>query len=191
MKEIVEKNIANFDIEHEMLLIQRLFELTSNLTNYMLNIISLLEATESVQNLVEMNDMELRLARDILKYLKEHNAPIIKPRLLEETDKVPGVSVSNFDVWFREAEKARLERSDYRIRLHLATHDTCPAERVNSAIGDAVCDGCSLKCNYFSVFDNMSDDEISNLSRAEIQELEEKAAEKNAWACCYDLALTL
>ena len=36
LKEIVEKNIANFDIEHEMLLIQRLFELTSNLTNYML-----------------------------------------------------------------------------------------------------------------------------------------------------------
>ena len=35
----------------------------------------------------------------------------------------------------------------------------------------------------------MSDDEISNLSRAEVQELEEKTAEKNAWACCYDLAL--
>ena len=96
----------------------------------MLNIISLLEANESVQNLVEMNDMELRLARDILKYLKEHNAPIIKPRLLEETDKAwtvqisQRISVSNFDVWFREAEKARLEKSDYRIRLHLATHDT-------------------------------------------------------------------
>ena len=101
----------------------------------------------------------------------------------------PDVSVLNFDVWFREAEKARLEKSDYRIRLHLATHDTCPAERVNGAIGDVVCDGGSLKCNYFSVFDNMSDDEISNLSRAEVQELEEKAAEKNAWACCYDLAL--
>ena len=155
LKEIVEKNIATFDIEHEMLLIQRLFELTSNLTNYMLNIISLLKATESVQNLVEMNDMELRLARDIFKYLKEHNAPIIKPRLLEETNKGPGVSVSNFDVWLKEAEKARLEKSDYRIRLHLATHDTCPAERVNGAIGDAVCDGGSLKCNYFSVFDNM------------------------------------
>ena len=189
LKEIVEKNIANFDIEHEMLLIQRLSKLTSNLTHYMLNIISLLEATESVQNLVEMNDMELRSARDMLKYLKEHDALIIKPRLLEETDKGPGVSVSNFDVWFREAEKARLEKSDKRIRLHLATHDTCPAERVNGAIGDAVCDGGSLKCNYFSVFDTMSDDEISNLSRAEVQELEEKAAEKNACACCYDLAL--
>ena len=35
----------------------------------------------------------------------------------------------------------------------------------------------------------MNDDEISNLSRAEVQELEEKAAEKNAWACCYDLSL--
>ena len=82
-----------------MLLMHRLFELTSNLTNYMLNIISLSETNESVQNLVEMNDMELRLAVDILKYLKEHNAPIMKPRLFQETDKGPGVSVSNFDVW--------------------------------------------------------------------------------------------
>ena len=172
-----------------MLFIQRLFELTSKLTNYMLNIISLLEANESVQNLVEMNDMELSLAMDILKYLKEHNAPIMKPRLLEETDKGPGVSVLNFDVWFKEAGKFRLEKSDYRLRLHLATNDTCPAGRVNGAIGDAACDRGSLKCNYFSVFGYMSHDEISNLSRAEVQELEKKAAEKNAWACCYDLAL--
>ena len=87
LKETVEKNIANFDIEHEMLLIRRFFELTSKLTNYVLNIINLLEANESVQNLVEMNDMELILAMHILKYLKEHNAPIMEPRLLEETDK--------------------------------------------------------------------------------------------------------
>ena len=34
-----------------------------------------------------MNHMELSLAMDILKFLKEHNAPIMKLRLLEETDK--------------------------------------------------------------------------------------------------------
>ena len=88
-------------------------------------------------------------------------------------------------------ESLRLEKSDYRIRVYLATQDTCPAERLDGEIGDAVCDGGSLKCTYFSVFDNMNDDEISNLSRAEVQELEEKAAEKNAWACCYDLALSV
>ena len=82
LKETVEINIANFDIEHEMLLIERLFELISNITNYMLNIISLLEANESVPNLVEMNDMGLRLAMDILKYLKEHDASKMKPLLL-------------------------------------------------------------------------------------------------------------
>ena len=72
----------------------------------MLNITSLLEANEIVQNLVEVNHMELSLPMDILKYLKEHNAPIMRPHLLEKADRGPGVSVSNFDVCFREAEKA-------------------------------------------------------------------------------------
>ena len=93
------------------------------------------------------------------------------------------------DVWFRDAEKARLECSDWRMRIHLATHDTCPAERVNAAIGDAVVDGGSLKCDYFSVFRDMSDEEISVLSNEQIEELEESAAEKNGWSCCYDIAL--
>ena len=75
------------------------------------------------------------------------------------------------------------------MRIHLATHDTCPAERVNAAIGDAVVDGESLKCDYFSVFGDMSDEKISALSNEQIEELEESVAEKNAWSCCYDIAL--
>ena len=131
----------------------------------------------------------LVLAQEVLTYLKNINAPVLKPRVLEETDKGPGVSVWNSDVWLRDAEKARQECSDYRMHIHLATHDTCPAERVNAAIGDAVVDGGSLKCDYFSVFEDMSDEEISALSNEQIEELEESAVEKNAWSCCYDIVL--
>ena len=35
----------------------------------------------------------------------------------------------------------------------------------------------------------MSDEEISALSNKQIEKLEESAAEKNAWSCCYDIAL--
>ena len=43
--------------------------------------------------------------------------------------------------------KARFECSDRRMRIDLATHDTCPAERVNAAMNDAVVDGGLLKCD--------------------------------------------
>ena len=75
------------------------------------------------------------------------------------------------------------------MRIHLATHDTCHAERVNTAIGDAVVDGGLLKCDYCSVFGDMSDEEISALSNEQIEELEKSAAGKNAWSCNYDIAL--
>ena len=34
----------------------------------------------------------------------------------------------------------------------------------------------------------MSDEEISALSNEQIEKLEESAAEKDAWSCCYDIA---
>ena len=64
------------------------------------------------------------------------------------------------------------------MRIHLAAHDTCPAESVNAAIGDAVVDGGLPKCDYFSVFGDMSDEEISALSDEQTEKLEESAAEK-------------
>ena len=50
--------------------------------------------------------------------------------------------------------------------------------------------GGSLKCDYFSVIGDMSDEEISALSNEQIERVGRKsAAEKNAWSCCYDIAL--
>ena len=67
--------------------------------------------------------------------------------------------------------------------IHLATDDSCPAERVNAAIGDAVVDGGPLKCDYFFVFGDMSDEEISALSNEQIEKVGRK--------CCREKCLVM
>ena len=187
LSNIIQENI--FLEIHQTAMMQSLFQKTSELVESMNSIIELLGSNTTADKLIEKSEGTLVLAQEVLTYLKNINAPVLKPHVLEETDKGPGVSVWNGDVWFRDAEKARLECSDWRMRIHLATHDTCPAERVNASMGDAVVDGGSLKCDYFLVFEDMSDEEISALSNEQIEELEESAAEKNAWSGCYDIAL--
>lgn len=61
----------------------------------------------------------------------------VKPNWADLTDAGPGVGVSNFEVKFRDAELARVHKSDYRIRVHRSRGDSGQnkAERTNSAIG--------------------------------------------------------
>ena len=187
LSNIIHENIS-LEI-HQTATMQALFQKTSELVKSTNSIIELPRSNTTADKLIEKSEGALALAQEVLKYLKNINAPVLKPRVLEDTDKGPGVSFWNGDIWFRDAEKARLECCDWRMRTHLATHDTCPAERVNAAIGDAVVDGGPLKCDYFSVFGDMSDEEISALSNEQIEKLEEGAAGKNAWSWCYDIAL--
>ena len=42
----------------------------------------------------------------------------VKPRKADFTDDVPGVSMTNTDVKFRDAEITIIHNSDYRIRCH-------------------------------------------------------------------------
>ena len=62
----------------------------------------------------------------------------MRPRVAHFTDAGPGVGVSNTEVKFRDAELARLDASDYRIRVHRARGDSGQneAERTNSAAGE-------------------------------------------------------
>lgn len=61
----------------------------------------------------------------------------MRPRVTHLTDAGPGVGVSNMEVKFRDAELARVEGSDYRIRVHRARGDSGQndTERTNSASG--------------------------------------------------------
>ena len=99
---------------------QALFQKISELVESMNSIIELLGSNTTADKLTEKSEDALVLVQEVLKYLKSINAPVLKPRVLEETDKGPGVSVWNGDVWFREAEKARLECSDWRKRIRIS-----------------------------------------------------------------------
>ena len=70
--------------------------------------------------------------------MKKRGLPVsVCPHVLLHTDKGPGVSVTNYEVKFRDAEVARLHvyDLDWRMRVHYAVSDPCPAERTNACIG--------------------------------------------------------
>ena len=71
----------------------------------------------------------------------------VKPRKADFTDSGPGVSVTNADVKFRDAEIAIIQSSDYLIRCHRSRGDSGQGDagRTNSAIGDALADGATVE----------------------------------------------
>ena len=87
-------------------MMQSLFQKTSELVESMNSIIELLGSNTTADKLIEKSEGTLVLAQEVLTYLKNINAPVLKPLVLEKTDKGPGVSVWNGDVWFQDAEKA-------------------------------------------------------------------------------------
>lgn len=78
----------------------------------------------------------LRKKQVVLNEMKKRGLPVsVHPRVLLHTDKGPGVSVTNYEVKFRDVELARLYDLDWQMRAHFAVNDPCPAERANACIG--------------------------------------------------------
>ena len=109
-----------------------------------------------------------------------------KPRWVDLTDAGPGVGVSNYEVRFRDAELARIHNSDYRVRCHRSRGDSGQgeAERTNSAISDALVDGATLEWEKHKRFEDLTKEEIKNMSLHTYEEYEKKRMEKNAWHVC-------
>ena len=112
---------------------------------------------------------------ELLRFIKVVPLPPVKPRWVDFTDAGPGVEVSNSGVQFRDAELARILSSDYRVQVHRARGDSGQneAERTNSAIGDSVVDGATIKR-----FDGLSADEITELTSEEFKRMEEERMTK-------------
>ena len=74
----------------------------------------------------------------------------LKSRIHEFTDAGPGVGVTNHDVKFRIAEVVMITNPDYYVRHHLANNDSShnEVERIQSYVGDAICDGGPLEWEY-------------------------------------------
>ena len=116
--------------------------------------------------------------------------PPVKPRWADLTDAGPGVGVSNYEVRFRDAELARIHNSDYRVRCHRSRGDSGQgeAERTNSAISDALVDGATLEWEKYRRFEDLSEEEIKQMSLQWYEEYEKKRMEKNAWYVCSQVA---
>ncbi|CAH3040108.1 unnamed protein product, partial [Pocillopora meandrina] len=125
-----------------------------------------------------------------LEVLGDLCLPPVKPRWADLTDAGPGVGVSNYEVRFRDAELARVHNSDYRVRCHCSRGDSGQgeAERTNSAISDALVDGATLEWEKYRRFEDLSEEEIKQLSLQSYEEYEKKRMEKNAWYVCSQVA---
>ena len=112
--------------------------------------------------------------------------PTYKSRYLEWTDAGPSVGIYNYDVKFRIAQRIRIINLDYFIRLHLSDGDSSQneVEKCQGYIGDAVCDGGPLEWEHKILFDETSLDDFKKLSLKEIEHLELKRIEFNAFKVC-------
>ena len=121
----------------------------------------------------------------LLKDISQLNPLPVKPRWCDLTDGGPGVAVSNYDVHFRNAEMSRMWNSDYHIRLHLSRNDSHSneAERTNSAIGDSLVDGETIKWEHVKLFDGISDEEISKMTLSEFRPAPGNQNEKECISC--------
>jgi len=93
----------------------------------------------------------------------------VKPRWAEITDTGPGVGVCNSEVRFRDAEKAIIHDSDYRVQIHNSrdSSENNEAERTNSAIGDSVIDDATLQWEKYPKFHNLTDEQIASMTMNE------------------------
>ena len=127
--------------------------------------------------------------RDVLQCILSFRLPAVKSHVMETTDAGPGVSVSNHDVCYRAAQRIRIMKLDYYIRLHLALGDSSmnDVERIQSYVEDAICDGGSLKWKYKTVFSDLTQDEVENLTANDITEKELEVMKFNAFKVCEEV----
>lgn len=115
----------------------------------------------------------LQKANHILDHTAELNLPPVKPNWADLTDARPGVGVSNYEVRFRDAELARIHRSDYRVCVHHSHGDSRQnkAERTNSAVD----------WNFYKRFDDLTDKDVVGMTQSDFEIDEKNRMLKNAW----------
>ena len=111
------------------------------------------------------------------------------PRLLELTDAVPGVGVSSAESRIRILEKARIHGNEKVLRIHRAREDLGQneAERLNACIGDALCDGGSLKWQIYETLHGLSEEEVKTELDAHSSKVMEKMRGLLLRKCVFEL----
>ena len=148
----------------------------------------LLESCSFCPTLWDDTSKMTKLCDDLHKEISKF-VPTLKPRIHEFTDAGPGVGVSNHDVKFRIAEITMLTNLDYYIRHHLATDDSSHSEveRIQSYVGDAICDGGPIDWEYKQQYEGLSEDQLSQMTIEDLEKSELDRMEYNAYIVCDEL----
>ena len=117
--------------------------------------------------------------------------PVFKCRVHEFTDAGPGVGVTNHDVQYRIAEVIIVTNIDYYIRHHLSNGDSShnEVERMQSYVGDAICDGGPLSWEYKRQYEGLSDEQLGSMTYEELEHNEQERMKYNAFKVCDELSL--
>ena len=118
-----------------------------------------------------------------------YSIPVAKPYIVDITDAGPGVGITNHEVGYRIVQEIMICGLDYYIRVHNAPENSSSneVERIQSSIGDAVCDGNPLNWEYYERYAGMSEDEINILTLAELESLEYDRMHRNALKVCEEV----
>ena len=111
----------------------------------------------------------------------------MKSRVIDLCDAGPGVGITNENVSYRVCSEFLICHYDYYHRIHLDSSKN-EVERIQSSVGDAVCDGGYLDFNYFPQFDDLSEEEINGMSAKDIERYELMRIEKNARKVCEEVS---
>ncbi len=131
-----------------------------------------------------------QLISNCLDVLIEVKPPRQKSRIIDLTDAGPGVGITNIEVKFRKIEEIRMMNYDYYVRHHLAPGDSShnEVERIQSYVGDSVCDGGALNWEHRKKSDYLSDLDISNVTTARLEELEMERMRLNAFKVAHKVS---
>ena len=130
---------------------------------------------------VKQNNL-IGLCNEAVELIATIDLPQMKSCVIDLCDAGPGVGITNEDVLYRVCTEFLICNTDYYNRIHLAPGDSSKneVERIQSNVGDAVCDGGYLDFNYYPQFEGMSDEQLDRMSADDLEEYELKRMEKNA-----------
>eukprot|EP00112_Aurelia_sp_Birch-Aquarium-sp1_P004821 Seg1546.11 transcript_id=Seg1546.11/GoldUCD/mRNA.D3Y31 product="hypothetical protein" protein_id=Seg1546.11/GoldUCD/D3Y31 len=109
--------------------------------------------------------------------------PKLKSRIIDLTDAGPGVGITNREVRFRTIQEVRIAQYDYYIRHHLAPGDSSQneVERIQSYVGDAICDGAGINWEFQSREESLKDIDVQTITTEELEQIELERMKFNAY----------
>ncbi|CAH3033710.1 unnamed protein product, partial [Porites lobata] len=124
--------------------------------------------------------------------MSEHNRALFASQIIPVTkrilDAIDDLFKEEVDSMEKDARKDRILRVTMRCHRSRGDSGQGEAERTNSAISDALVDGATLEWEKYRRFEDLSEEEIKQLSLQSYEDYEKKRMEKNAWYVCSQVA---